>query len=105
VNVSARRIILLLVIAWFAVLFFVPTLLGFLVDWWWFQEIGYQIVFTRELVTQLLLFLIVGGLTFSAASAADTPGLTRPRLSRRPGIYACLGDGAPLDLRHSVRQQ
>src|SRR4051794_27323280 len=39
-------------------------MLGFLVDWWWFQEIGYQIVFTRELLTQLLLFLIVGGLTF-----------------------------------------
>ena len=58
------RVILLLAVAWFALLFFVPTLLGFLVDWWWFQEIGYQVVFIRELITQLLLFLIVGGLTF-----------------------------------------
>jgi uncharacterized protein len=61
---SRGRLILLLAVAWFAALFFVPTLLGFLVDWWWFQEIGYQVVFTRELLTQLLLFLIVGGLTF-----------------------------------------
>ncbi len=61
---SRGRLVLLLVLAWFAVLFFVPTLLGFLVDWWWFQEIGYQVVFTRELLTQFLLFLIVGGLTF-----------------------------------------
>jgi uncharacterized protein len=61
---SRGRLILLLVLAWFAVLFFVPTLLGFLVDWWWFQEIGYQVVFTRKLLTQFLLFLIVGGLTF-----------------------------------------
>src|SRR6185437_13072731 len=28
------------------------------------QEIGYQVVFTRELVTRVLLFLVVGGLTF-----------------------------------------
>ena len=61
---SVRRLILGLVIAWFAILFFVPALLGFLVDWWWFQEIGYQVVFTRQLLTQLLLFLVVGGLTF-----------------------------------------
>jgi uncharacterized membrane protein (UPF0182 family) len=61
---SRGRLILLLAIAWFAAIFFVPTLLGFLADWWWFQEIGYQVVFTRELLTQFLLFLIVGGLTF-----------------------------------------
>ncbi len=28
-----------------------------LTEWWWFQEIGYQVVFTRELVTRALLFL------------------------------------------------
>jgi uncharacterized protein len=61
---SVRRLILGLVIAWFAILFFVPALLGFLVDWWWFQEVGYRVVFTRQLITQLLLFVVVGGLTF-----------------------------------------
>ena len=61
---SIRRLILGLVIAWFAILFFVPALLGFLVDWWWFQEIGYRVVFTRQLITQFLLFVVVGGLTF-----------------------------------------
>jgi uncharacterized protein UPF0182 len=34
-----------------------------LTDWWWFREIGYGIVFTRELTTRLLLFLAAGGLT------------------------------------------
>jgi uncharacterized protein len=63
---SRRRLILILFLIGFAALFFIPTLMGLLVDWWWFQEIGYQIVFTRELVTQVLLFLIVGGLTFAA---------------------------------------
>jgi uncharacterized membrane protein (UPF0182 family) len=63
---SLRRLIIGLVVLFFAALFFVPPLLGILVDWWWFQEIGYQIVFTRELVTRVLLFLIVGGLVAGA---------------------------------------
>jgi len=61
--VSLRRLPLIILIAAFAALFFVPGLIGLLTDWWWFQEIGYGIVFTRELVTRSLLFLVVGGLT------------------------------------------
>jgi uncharacterized membrane protein (UPF0182 family) len=45
------------------VLFF-PGSSTLLTDWWWFREIGYQVVFTRSLTTQALLFLGVGGLTF-----------------------------------------
>ena len=60
-----RRIGLVLVIAAVAaVLFLFPVLSAFLTDWWWFQEIGYQVVFTRELVTRTALFLAAGGLTF-----------------------------------------
>src|SRR6185503_17739045 len=44
-------------------LFLFPVLSGFLADWWWFKEIGYQVVFTRELTTRALLFLGVGGFT------------------------------------------
>ncbi len=60
---SLRRLPLIILIAAFAALFFVPGLIGLITDWWWFQEIGYGIVFTRELVTRSLLFLVVGGLT------------------------------------------
>jgi uncharacterized membrane protein (UPF0182 family) len=49
-------------IAILATLILVPVLASLLAEWWWFQEIGYQLVFTRQLVTQLLLFLGVGGL-------------------------------------------
>jgi uncharacterized protein len=59
-----RRLLVLLLITGFAALFFLPSLVALLLDWWWFKEIGYQIVFTRELVTRVLLFLAVGGLTF-----------------------------------------
>src|SRR3954469_15819932 len=62
---SRRRLIFTLLLLGFAALFFFPSLISLLVDWWWFQEIGYQIVFTRELITRVLLFLVVGGLTFA----------------------------------------
>jgi hypothetical protein len=61
-SMPRRRAGLLLVIAAFvAVLFLFSVLSGFLTDWWWFKEIGYQVVFTRELVTRALLFLAAGG--------------------------------------------
>src|SRR5439155_20947497 len=64
-SMPRRRAGLLLVIATFvAVLFLFSVLSGFLTDWWWFKEIGYQVVFTREIVTRALLFLAAGGLTF-----------------------------------------
>ena len=49
--VPRRRAGLLLVIAAVAAVLFLFTVLSwFLADWWWFKEIGYQVVFTRELV-------------------------------------------------------
>jgi uncharacterized membrane protein (UPF0182 family) len=62
---SRNRLILTLgTLAFLAVVFF-PALTGLLTDWWWFQEIGYEVIFTRPLVTGLLLFLLVAGFTFA----------------------------------------
>lgn len=58
-----RRRFTILLFAGFAALFLFPALNVLLTDWWWFREIGYQIVFTRELITRWLIFLAVGGLT------------------------------------------
>ena len=58
-----RRLTLILLSAAFAALFLFPSFVALLTDWWWFQEIGYQVVFTRELTTRVLLFLAAGGLT------------------------------------------
>src|SRR5262249_1765690 len=56
---------LFLGIAAFAALgVFFPGLVVLLTDWWWFREIGYQIVFTRTLTTRLLLFAGAGGIAF-----------------------------------------
>ena len=59
-----RRLTLILLSAAFAALFLFPSFTALLTDWWWFGEIGYRIVFTRELTTRLLLFLAAGGLSF-----------------------------------------
>jgi len=60
-----RRVALILGIAALAALgVFFPGLVVLLTDWWWFREIGYQIVFTQVLTTRLLLFFGAGGLTF-----------------------------------------
>jgi uncharacterized membrane protein (UPF0182 family) len=62
---APRRLALILGIGAFAALgIFFPGLVVLLTDWWWFREIGYQIVFTQVLTTRLLLFLGAGGITF-----------------------------------------
>ncbi|HEY2806778.1 MAG TPA: UPF0182 family protein, partial [Gemmatimonadales bacterium] len=60
---NSRRRVFLAIVAFVAILLTVPLLAGVLTDWWWFREIGYQVVFTRQLITQLLLFLGVSGVT------------------------------------------
>jgi uncharacterized protein len=62
--VLRRRLTLILLSAAFAALFLFPSFGALLTDWWWFGEIGYRVVFTRELTTRVLLFLAAGGLTF-----------------------------------------
>ena len=58
-----RRTIILTIVVLLALVLVAPSLVGLLTDWWWFQEIGYRIVFTRQLATQALLFLAVGAVT------------------------------------------
>jgi hypothetical protein len=60
--VLRRRLVPLLLIAAFGALFLFPAFTALLTDWWWFREIGYGIVFTRELATGALLFLAAGSL-------------------------------------------
>ena len=61
---SRRRLALVLGIATLvALVIFFPGSSTLLTDWWWFREIGYQVVFTRTLITRALLFLTAGGLT------------------------------------------
>src|SRR5215213_9789753 len=63
---SRRRLIFLLIALAFLATVLFPAFTGLLTDWWWFQEIGYRAVFTRQIGTAALLFVLVGGFTFAA---------------------------------------
>ncbi|MGH7703402.1 MAG: UPF0182 family protein, partial [Gemmatimonadales bacterium] len=58
-----RRLLLVLLLSALATIVLLPVFTGFITDWWWFREIGYQIVYTRPLITQALLFLAAGAMT------------------------------------------
>jgi uncharacterized membrane protein (UPF0182 family) len=108
----SRAGLVLVIAALAAVLLLFPLLSGFLTDWWWFQEIGYQTVFTRELVTRGSLFLGAGALTAAflyfnllaaqrgmllhpmlSQLAQVAPGLNIPVVLRRLILPAALGLG------------
>lgn len=58
---AQRRIAPVIVVALLAffALIILPQATGMLVDYWWFRELGFEILFTRTLVTRLLLFTSV----------------------------------------------
>jgi uncharacterized membrane protein (UPF0182 family) len=58
--VSRRRVVLLIVVLLMVALWFFPALVTLITDWWWFREIGYQVVFAREVQTRAILFFLVG---------------------------------------------
>src|SRR5947207_3796691 len=55
VIVFRYRLTPILLLAFLLVVFVLPAFYALLTDWWWFREIGYQIVFTLELTTRVLL--------------------------------------------------
>ncbi len=67
---ATRRAPPVLLIALVAVLALViaPLSIGMLVDVWWFREIGFEVLFTRTLISRVVLFvsvaLVAGGLTY-----------------------------------------
>jgi uncharacterized membrane protein (UPF0182 family) len=46
--------------------FFLPSAAGFLADWWWFGEVGYQPIFTRAIAARSLLGFAVFAAGFAA---------------------------------------
>ena len=74
-----RHLTLILLSAAFAVLFLFPAFSTLLTDWWWFGEIGYRIVFTRELTTRVLLFLAAGLVIHHLAGEQDIARLVGRR--------------------------
>lgn len=58
-----RKAILVGLALFAAAIVLLPAVPQVLAEWWWFREIGYQVVFIREMVTRGGLFLAGGALT------------------------------------------
>ena len=78
----------------------IPTVVGFVTDWLWFREIGYQTVFTTELTTKSLLFVAAAliaylFITLNARFAAGG-------LSKAPVLWRVSPDLPPVDIGRSL---
>lgn len=84
---SRRKLIVPLLVALVVVaLLLLPALSRLITEWWWFQEVGYPVVFTNELVTRFGLFLggglITAGVLYLNLRAAQRGMVTHPALRR-----------------------
>jgi uncharacterized membrane protein (UPF0182 family) len=84
----------------FLLLGFIPTLIRFATDWWWFREIGFQAVYRTELTTKALLFLagaVVAYLLIALNARYATHGL-----STSPVLWKVSPDLPPVDIGKSL---
>ncbi|MEX2111281.1 MAG: UPF0182 family protein [Gemmatimonadaceae bacterium] len=93
---GARRVILITVAAFFLAMIVLPWLASFATDWLWFQEIGFQTVFTTSLVWRVMLFFIGGAVAFSIFYG--NVKLARGPDKTFPVLYVNRGDGVSIDV-------
>jgi len=93
---GARRLVLTVLAAFFLALIVLPWLATFATDWLWFQEIGFQNVFTTSLVWRVMLFLIGGAIAF--AFFYGNVRVARGPEKTFPVLYVNRGDGVPIDV-------
>ncbi len=93
---GARRVILITVAVFFVALIFLPWLASFATDWLWFQEIGFETVFTKSLVWRVMLFLIGGALAF--VFFYGNVRIARGPEKTFPVLYVNRGDGVSVDV-------
>jgi uncharacterized protein len=100
--VSRARITLVAVLTLGVGLFvFVPWLAGFFTDLWWFREIGYGVVFSRTLITKVLLF-VVGAVVASSVLAINLRIATRGVVPE-PLVLTRAGTNEPVDVSQAAR--
>jgi uncharacterized membrane protein (UPF0182 family) len=97
-----RRTIITATIVLLALVFAGPTVIGVFTDWWWFREIGYQVVFTGQLVTRAMLFLVVGAVT--AGSLYVNLRIAQRGIVLSPIVLAVGPSSPQLDVTRTLRR-
>ncbi len=89
-RLSLPRLILIVLILVLIVIPFFQSGVNLVTDWWWFQQLGYSIIFKRELLTRLWL-----GLGFGAAFFVFL--YLNVRIARRTTAQPVYGENSPWD--------
>ena len=83
-------------VAFFAVFVFLPTIVTFVTDWWWFSEVGHTQIFIKSLLAKIALFSSAG--IFTAVFLLTNFSLAiRSKISWTAILPAAL-IGQPVDL-------
>ena len=97
---STRFKAAIIVASAFVLLTIVPTMVGFVTDWLWFREVGYQIVFTKGLTTKIGLFVVAGAIAY--VFIALNVRLARSGPSRVPVLWRMSPELPPVDIASSL---
>ena len=85
-----------------AFLFFtaIPTAVRFLTDWFWFREVGFETVFTTQLVTKTILFAVAGLVAY--LFLAFNVRMASGGVSKAPVLWRVSPDLPPVDIASSL---
>ena len=97
-----RYLILAVVVAVLLLLLVVPGSAGFLIDLWFFREIGYEVIYTKEIATRLYVFLAVGGL--AAASIYLNLRMAQRGVVPNPQVFRVAANAPGVDLTGFLRR-
>ncbi len=86
----------------FLLLAVLPASAGFLTDWFWFQEIGYQVVYSKVLAAQNILFIAAAAAAFAILYLNFN--IARGAKSQLPVMYQVNPHQPPIDISGSVRR-
>ena len=97
---SRRFKVILIVVLLFVGVTVLPTFAGLVIDWLWFKEVGYQVVFTKALTTKLLLFVVAGAIAY--AFLFLNVRLARSGPARVPVLWRMSPELPPVDVAASL---
>jgi len=78
----------------------IPTAIRFATDWFWFQEIGFETVFTTQLVTRTLLFAAAAVVSY--LFLALNVSIASRGTSRIPVLWRVSPDLPPVDIANTL---
>ncbi len=91
-----------LAVVLFLLLAVLPASAGFLTDWFWFKEIGYQVVYSKVLAAQNILFILAAAISFAILYLNFN--IARGGRSQLPVMYQVHPQQPAIDISGALRR-